>query len=281
VLVFVDTKFACSRLAHFLERHGISADSIHGDKSQQARTETLENFKSGKVRVLVATDVAARGLDIEDLPSVINFELPHTAEDYVHRIGRTGRAGKSGKAVSLVSSEERHRLADIQKLIKLEIKQEIVPGYDPEPDFFDADGSRRRRSAPASRPTDRATAAAPLANAASAVSAPSAANGRNAPSAPSAAVSPLILRQMVLTSASPTSRRATSPRPAAKAMAATPRFPRRPAPDRLPAGRARSQALNTQAQFSVLTNSDRLLSALHNKEERSMKGNLFRRDCHC
>ncbi len=146
VLVFVDTKFACSRLAHFLERHGISADSIHGDKSQQARTETLENFKSGKVRVLVATDVAARGLDIEDLPSVINFELPHTAEDYVHRIGRTGRAGKKGKAVSLVSSEERHRLADIQKLIKLEIRQEVVPGYDPEPDFFDAEGGKRRRS---------------------------------------------------------------------------------------------------------------------------------------
>jgi len=153
VLVFVDTKFACSRLAHFLERHGISADSIHGDKSQQARTETLENFKSGKVRVLVATDVAARGLDIEDLPSVINFELPHTAEDYVHRIGRTGRAGKSGKAVSLVSSEERHRLADIQKLIKLEIRQEVVPGFDPEPDFFDGEGGRRKRSssAPASR----------------------------------------------------------------------------------------------------------------------------------
>ncbi len=160
VLVFVDTKFACSRLAHFLERHGISADAIHGDKTQQARTETLENFKSGKVRVLVATDVAARGLDIEDLPSVINFELPHTAEDYVHRIGRTGRAGKSGKAVSLVSSEERHRLADIQKLIKLEIRQEIVPGYDPEPDFFDADGSRRRRTAAPSRPADAAPAAA-------------------------------------------------------------------------------------------------------------------------
>ena len=95
--------------------------------------------------------MAARGLDIEDLPSVINFELPHTAEDYVHRIGRTGRAGKSGKAVSLVSSEERHRLADIQKLIKLEIKQEIVPGFDPEPDFFDSEGARRKRGAPASR----------------------------------------------------------------------------------------------------------------------------------
>jgi ATP-dependent RNA helicase RhlE len=158
VLVFVDTKFGCSRLAHFLERHGISADSIHGDKSQQARTETLDNFKSGKVRVLVATDVAARGLDIEDLPSVINFELPHTAEDYVHRIGRTGRAGKTGKAVSLVSSEERHRLADIQKLIKLEIRQEIVPGYDPEPDFFDAQGGRRKRGGATSSHTPESTA---------------------------------------------------------------------------------------------------------------------------
>jgi len=158
VLVFVDTKFSCSRLAHFLERHGISADSIHGDKSQQARTETLDNFKSGKVRVLVATDVAARGLDIEDLPSVINFELPHTAEDYVHRIGRTGRAGKTGKAVSLVSSEERHRLADIQKLIKLEIRQEIVPGYDPEPDFFDAQGGRRKRGGTTSSHTPENTA---------------------------------------------------------------------------------------------------------------------------
>jgi ATP-dependent RNA helicase RhlE len=155
VLVFVGTKFGCSRLAHFLERHGISADSIHGDKSQQARTETLEAFKSGKIRVLVATDVAARGLDIEDLPSVINFELPHTAEDYVHRIGRTGRAGKSGKAVSLVSAEERHHLADIQKLIKLEIRQEIVPGFDPEPDFFDAEGSRRKRSPTAAPATPR------------------------------------------------------------------------------------------------------------------------------
>jgi ATP-dependent RNA helicase RhlE len=152
VLVFVDTKFACSRLAHFLERHEISADSIHGDKSQQARTETLDNFKSGKIRVLVATDVAARGLDIEDLPSVINFELPHTAEDYVHRIGRTGRAGKKGKAVSLVSAEERHRLADIQKLIKLEIQQEVVPGYEPEVDFFEGESGRRRKPAAPAAP---------------------------------------------------------------------------------------------------------------------------------
>ncbi|MDR1853886.1 MAG: DEAD/DEAH box helicase, partial [Azoarcus sp.] len=102
-LVFVDTKLVCGRLARFLERAGISADAIHGDKSQQQRTETLDAFKEGKLRVLVATDVAARGLDIDDLPCVINYELPHTAEDYVHRIGRTGRAGRAGRAVSLVS----------------------------------------------------------------------------------------------------------------------------------------------------------------------------------
>ena len=144
VLVFVDTKFACSRLANFLERHAIAADSIHGDKSQQQRTETLEAFKSGKVRVLVATDVAARGLDIDDLPYVINFELPHTAEDYIHRIGRTGRAGRLGNAVSFVCSEEKGRLAEIEKLVKLQIPQDVVPGYDPEPDFFDAGHKRKR-----------------------------------------------------------------------------------------------------------------------------------------
>ena len=143
-LVFVDTKLVCGRLAHFLERSSISADAIHGDKSQQQRTETLEAFKNGKLRVLVATDVAARGLDIDELPYVINFELPHTAEDYVHRIGRTGRAGHPGNAVSLVCAEEKHWLAEIQKLIRFEIPQEVVPGFDPDSDFFEA-GSRSSR----------------------------------------------------------------------------------------------------------------------------------------
>ncbi len=146
VLVFVDTKMVCSRLAHFLSRHEIAADAIHGDKSQQQRTETLEGFKSGRIRVLVATDVAARGLDIDDLPYVINFELPHTAEDYVHRIGRTGRAGRKGNAVSLVCAEEKGRLAEIEKLIKLEIPQEVVPGFDPETDYFDSSQRRKRGS---------------------------------------------------------------------------------------------------------------------------------------
>ena len=129
VLVFVGTKFGASRLAVYLERQGIAADAIHGDKSQQQRTEALEGFKSGKIRVLVATDVAARGLDIDDLPHVINYELPHTAEDYVHRIGRTGRAGKHGNATSLFSPEETQRLTDIEKLIKRKIERVEISGF--------------------------------------------------------------------------------------------------------------------------------------------------------
>jgi ATP-dependent RNA helicase RhlE len=131
-LVFVNTKFGASRLAVHLARQGIAADAIHGDKSQQQRTEALEAFKSGTVRVLVATDVAARGLDIEDLPFVINFELPHNAEDYVHRIGRTGRAGRSGEAISLMAPDERGRVADIEKLIHKAIEPATTPeGFDP------------------------------------------------------------------------------------------------------------------------------------------------------
>jgi ATP-dependent RNA helicase RhlE len=130
VLVFTATKFGCSRLARQLQKDGLSADAIHGDKNQQQRTEALEGFKTGQIRVLVATDVAARGLDIDDLPYVVNFELPHTAEDYVHRIGRTGRAGKQGNAVSLVAPEEQIRLSAIERLIKLKIPQETVAGFD-------------------------------------------------------------------------------------------------------------------------------------------------------
>ena len=131
VLVFVGTKFGTSRLATWLEREGINATAIHGDKSQQDRTKALEAFKSGAARVLVATDVAARGLDIDDLPHVINYELPRVAEDYVHRIGRTGRAGKKGEATSLVAPEEKPRLVEIEKLTKFKIEQVIVPGFEP------------------------------------------------------------------------------------------------------------------------------------------------------
>ncbi|HTZ00536.1 MAG TPA: DEAD/DEAH box helicase [Rhodocyclaceae bacterium] len=130
-LVFVGTKFGTARLATWLERQGVNAAAIHGDKSQQQRTEALEAFKSGQVRVLVATDVAARGLDIDDLPHVINYELPHVAEDYIHRIGRTGRAGKTGDAISLVAPEEKGRLADIERLIKFKIEQVTVADFQP------------------------------------------------------------------------------------------------------------------------------------------------------
>ena len=144
VLVFVGTKFGASRLAVYLDKQGIEATAIHGDKSQQQRTEALEAFKSGKARVLVATDVAARGLDIDDLPHVINYELPHVPEDYVHRIGRTGRAGKEGDATSLVCPEERGKLAEIEKLIKRPIEQVLVQDFEPGPDF-DAAADRGRR----------------------------------------------------------------------------------------------------------------------------------------
>ena len=129
-LVFCGTKFGASRIAHYLNKQGISADAIHGDKSQNERTKALEAFKAGTIRILVATDVAARGLDIDELPTVINYELPHTAEDYVHRIGRTGRAGKKGEATSLVAPEESGRLADIEKLIKIKIERVTIDGFD-------------------------------------------------------------------------------------------------------------------------------------------------------
>ncbi len=132
VLVFTRTKHGANRLAQQLERDGISAAAIHGNKSQTARTRALADFKQGAVRVLVATDLAARGLDIDQLPHVVNFELPHVPEDYVHRIGRTGRAGNEGAAVSLVCADEHRLLADIQKMLKREIPQVVIPGYAPD-----------------------------------------------------------------------------------------------------------------------------------------------------
>ena len=133
VLVFTRTKHGANRLAQYLEKAGLSAAAIHGNKSQGARTRALSGFKAGDIRVLVATDIAARGLDIDQLPHVINFELPNVAEDYVHRIGRTGRAGREGEAVSLVCVDEDRLLADIQKLIGFEIPAEVAEGFEPDP----------------------------------------------------------------------------------------------------------------------------------------------------
>lgn len=131
VLVFTRTKHGANRLTQKLERDGITAAAIHGNKSQGARTRALSNFKQGEVRVLVATDIAARGLDIKQLPQVVNFELPNVPEDYVHRIGRTGRAGETGHAVSLVSADEGGMLVGIEKVIKKQLHQEVVEGFEP------------------------------------------------------------------------------------------------------------------------------------------------------
>lgn len=131
VLVFTRTKHGANRLARHLETKEISAAAIHGNKSQGTRTRALNDFKNGKLRVLVATDIAARGLDIDQLPQVVNFDLPNVPADYVHRIGRTGRAGANGQAVSLVSADEHKQLTDIEKLIGNLLTREIIPGFDP------------------------------------------------------------------------------------------------------------------------------------------------------
>jgi ATP-dependent RNA helicase RhlE len=132
VLVFMRTKRGANRLAEQLDKDGIRATAIHGNKSQGARTKALAQFKAGKVRVLVATDIAARGLDIDKLPHVVNYELPNVPEDYLHRIGRTARAGQDGHAVSLVSHDEQDLLRDIERLLKSEIPKEFLDGYEPE-----------------------------------------------------------------------------------------------------------------------------------------------------
>ena len=133
VLVFTRTKHGANRLTKQLESDGISAAAIHGNKSQGARTKALADFKDGSVRVLVATDIAARGIDIDQLPHVVNFELPNISEDYVHRIGRTGRAGNVGEAVSLVCVDELQYLKDIEKLTKQDIKKIIIEGFEVDP----------------------------------------------------------------------------------------------------------------------------------------------------
>jgi ATP-dependent RNA helicase RhlE len=133
VLVFTRTKHGADRLAKHLLQNEISALAIHGNKSQSVRTKTLAKFKEGGVQVLVATDIAARGIDINDLPQVVNFELPDVPEDYVHRIGRTGRAGSSGGAMSLVCEEEVRLLKAIERLIQRTLPQEIIKGFEPDP----------------------------------------------------------------------------------------------------------------------------------------------------
>jgi ATP-dependent RNA helicase RhlE len=154
VLVFTRTKHGANRLSRQLEQDGISSAAIHGNKSQGARTRALADFKRGEVRVLVATDIAARGLDIDQLPHVVNYELPNVPEDYVHRIGRTGRAGNEGQAVSLVCVDERKLLVDIERLLKRDLPRVTVPGYEPDPSIR-AEPIRQRSNV---RPDNRARA---------------------------------------------------------------------------------------------------------------------------
>ncbi|MFA7521688.1 MAG: DEAD/DEAH box helicase [Halothiobacillaceae bacterium] len=153
VLVFTRTKHGANRLVEYLSKRDLPAMAIHGNKSQTARTRALESFKDGSIRVLVATDIAARGIDIAQLPHVVNFELPNVAEDYVHRIGRTGRAGESGEAVSLVCVDEHKLLVDIERLIKQKLPRHVLPGFEPDPNAKpepipngrnNAGGNRRR-----------------------------------------------------------------------------------------------------------------------------------------
>jgi ATP-dependent RNA helicase RhlE len=133
VLVFTRTKFGANNVAEFLTKNGISALALHGNKSQSARTQALAGFKSGELRALVDTDIAARGIDIDDLPHVVNYEIPNVPEDYVHRIGRTGRAGNDGAAVSLVCLDEEGFMQEIERFTKQRIPSQVVEGFGPEP----------------------------------------------------------------------------------------------------------------------------------------------------
>lgn len=159
VLVFTKTKHGANKLTLLLEKAGITAMAIHGNKSQNARTKALAEFKAGGVRVLVATDIAARGLDIQQLPQVVNFELPNVAEDYVHRIGRTGRAGAAGLAVSLVCAEEMKELKGIERLIKQAIPRQVIASFAPTQPLPDTVANTR--PLPASKPKKPRTYRAP------------------------------------------------------------------------------------------------------------------------
>jgi ATP-dependent RNA helicase RhlE len=183
VLVFTRTKHGANRLADQLDDDGISSSAIHGNKSQSARTKALADFKKGEVRVLVATDIAARGLDIDQLPHVVNYELPNVPEDYVHRIGRTGRAGKEGQAVSLVCVDEHDYLRDIERLLKRDIPKFMIEGFEPNssikaepishgrgqrgggrPQAARQGGEHRRQQQPQSRSHTRADSQRPQSN---------------------------------------------------------------------------------------------------------------------
>lgn len=155
VLVFTRTKHHANKVSEYLAKIGVSSAAIHGNKSQSARTKALADFKNGSVKVLVATDIAARGLDIDQLPHVVNLELPNIAEDYVHRIGRTGRAGNNGEAISLVCVDEHEYLKGIEKLINRKFQREIVEGFEPDPNIKAEPIQQGRGPRPSGQPKRR------------------------------------------------------------------------------------------------------------------------------
>ncbi len=168
VLVFTRTKHGANKLVEQLGKDGISGMAIHGNKSQTARTRALAEFKDGSLQVLVATDIAARGIDIDQLPHVVNYDLPNVPEDYVHRIGRTGRAGASGEAVSLVCVDEHIMLRDIERLIKRDLPREVIAGFEPDPSakpqpiqLRSGNGGGGRNNPPRGNAQPRARTAAP------------------------------------------------------------------------------------------------------------------------
>ncbi len=218
VIIFSNTKIGASRLARSLEQEGMKATAIHGDRTQQERMAALDSFKKGEIDVLVATDVAARGLDISDLPCVINFDLPYNAEDYVHRIGRTGRAGASGDAISIYSDKDERLLVDIEKLIKQNIKRGELVGFTPGVGRGRPSG---RPSAAAANAAARSAAAARTAAARNAAAARTAATWNAAAAAASSAVRARAARR----------RAATRPTRGSSSPTSRPRVPRRrPAP---------------------------------------------------
>ncbi len=148
VLVFMRTKHGANKLTDHLKNEGISATAIHGNKTQGQRTKALQDFKKGAVRILVATDIAARGLDINHLPLVVNYDLPDTPEDYIHRIGRTGRAGNTGEALSLVCVDEHKLLRNIERLLKKDIPKKVIPNFEPDPSIAPVPIIRGRRMNP-------------------------------------------------------------------------------------------------------------------------------------
>ena len=143
-LVFSRTKHGANRLVERLSKCNIKALAIHGNKSQAQRTNALGSFKQGKIKILVATDIAGRGIDINQLPQVVNFDLPSVPQDYIHRIGRTGRAGAEGKAISLFSIDETKQLSDIEKILKAPIEREIIAGFEPNPSLRVVDEVKSR-----------------------------------------------------------------------------------------------------------------------------------------